>query len=443
MNFINHRISRSLITFIVLFSCGVSTARVPGWPGCDNKTAQKAVDRINKGLDKSKKFGKVTESSLRQVNNSVSTPGKISIASFFSIFGLLAYTVWNYVPGVVTVITPVQPIEPLPLNPIDPVMPVSGISPVVRADLLPDDSVSEDENDSYDDAPDFPGDMPGSHRVTLKQTGDISSLLGQGVKEFKLKNDLRRALERIDLLLNENNNLNQKNQLHQQEVEILKKQKNKNKNSISDLVSKVNVLEESMIEEEAFVGFRELFDESADVLDNLEREKNSVHNEINRLRAELCDMKNAAVYTIAKLKEEISELKEKVKKEVSFGNEGIDFWYNKSDDLENKLNNARKQISRLSKKSKKKADRLQKLHWHLVDAGNENEQYAHVNGEMVEQLDIQQNEIQDLTSKIQNLHKDLGHQKDDFSNKLSSKEDQLNKQQEYYSNLLDRNSQDL
>ena len=66
----------------------------------------------------------------------------------------------------------------------------------------------------------------------------------------------------------------------------------------------------------------------------------------------------------------------------------------------------------------------------MVDAGNENEQYAHVNGEMVEQLDNQQNEIQDLTSKIQNLQKDLGEQKDDFSNKLSSKEDELNKQQD-------------
>ena len=94
-------------------------ARVPGWPGCDNKTAQKAVDRINKGLGKSKKFGKATESSLRPFDNSVSIPGKISIASFFSVFGLLAYTVWNYVPGVVSVTPPVLPIDSV--NPVAPI----------------------------------------------------------------------------------------------------------------------------------------------------------------------------------------------------------------------------------------------------------------------------------------------------------------------------------
>ena len=124
---------------------------------------------------------------------------------------------------------------------------------------MPEDSDSEDENDSDDDEPGFPGDMPGSHRAKLRQNGDISSVLGHGIKEFKLKNDLRRERERNDLLLKDNNNLNQKNQLHQQEVEILKKQKNKNKNSISGLESEVTALKESIMEDEAFGGFRQLF----------------------------------------------------------------------------------------------------------------------------------------------------------------------------------------
>ena len=65
-------------------------------------------------------------------------------------------------------------------------------------------------------------------------------------------------------------------------------------------------------------------------------------------------MKNAAVNTITKLKEEISELKEEVKREVSFGNEAIDDWYKKSGDLENKLNNAKKQIRVYQKKARRR-----------------------------------------------------------------------------------------
>ena len=417
MNFFNLYSSRFLITFL-LFSMSSTNAGIWSWFGLEKKLTTNSLPAISKNSVKPEKSVEPAESLVRQINNSLSTPGKITLASFFSVFGLLAYTVWNYLPGVTPVPPlPISPIKPIPVVPL-PIAPINPVLPVDPSSNEESDSDSDDDNGSDNDAPDYPGDLPRLEFVAPGHNGNISDVLGQGIKEFKLKNDVNRMQRLLD-----------------QEIERRNKQKL-----------------EDRAEDELFVGFRQLFDQAAAAHEI--SDANNIPNildmegflECNRLRNQLRQSTNKinTLNDLNEQKRQRAEMLEKQKLDDRAEDELFVVFRDLFDqstrqaeinEWQNKLDIAKNQIDATNNDSKNKSDQLKKADEDKKEFDFRIQEDSKIKEELYKQFDDkvdelnllkndlaqQRDQVKQLNMQIQGLKKSDEESKKEFNKQLEAK----------------------
>lgn len=315
MIFIKSRYAYATLVYSLLLSVGTSNAGVWNWFAIKPtatffaRNAASGPKIQQSKAPNSKTFNSPTtlNSLLPRINNSISAEAKVTISSFVSVFGVMAYAlislVWDDYDQLVR---DNNRLRQQHLNSVG----AHQLLSQQHNDLIQENNrlngnhnglVNDNErarwtinelttnNAHLEEANQGLRDENGELLRNLRNTTADLENQSEFAKQQMENSALLKKTAAINLetartqFQHQLHNQQQEKELVEQEIDILKKQKKKNKDSISDLESKITALKESALEDEIFVGFNNLFGELPELRERYEEVLNKLHDALANL----------------------------------------------------------------------------------------------------------------------------------------------------------------